>query len=56
VHNAAINAFLHGLRAGCIVAAAVAFLGAIATAIALPAHPTHDGSAVVAASRVQMPG
>ena len=47
VRNIATNAFLHGLRAGCVVAAAVAFLGAIATAIALPAHPTHGVSAVI---------
>ncbi len=39
VHNATTNAFLHGLHAGCIVAASVAALGAIATSITLPSQP-----------------
>jgi hypothetical protein len=56
VQNATTNAFLHDLHAGCVVAAAVAVLGAIATAIALPSHPTSDGPAIVELSRAVTPG
>lgn len=40
VHDVTTNAFLHGLHAGCVVAAGVAVLGAIVTAIALPSQPS----------------
>jgi EmrB/QacA subfamily drug resistance transporter len=39
VHTVTTNAFLYGLHAGCVVAAAVAVLGAVVTAIALPSQP-----------------
>jgi hypothetical protein len=55
VQTVTTNAFLHGLQAGCVVAAAVAVLGAIATAIALPAHPTADESAVIDPSPREIP-
>ncbi|HUO48070.1 MAG TPA: MFS transporter [Acidimicrobiales bacterium] len=39
VHRAANDAFLHGLRAGCLVAGGVAGAGAILAAVFLPAQP-----------------
>jgi hypothetical protein len=39
VHTITTNAFLHGLHAGCVVAAGVSVLGAVVTAIALPSQP-----------------
>jgi hypothetical protein len=39
VHNAATNAFLHGLTVGCLVAGGVAAAGAILAVLFLPAHP-----------------
>ncbi len=39
VHDAAAQALVHGLSAGCLVAAAVALGGAVAAALLLPAQP-----------------
>jgi hypothetical protein len=39
LHDAATNAFLHGLSVGCLVAGGVAAAGAILAALFLPAHP-----------------
>ena len=39
LHQAASHAFLHGLSAGCLVAAGVAAAGALASALFLPAQP-----------------
>jgi EmrB/QacA subfamily drug resistance transporter len=39
VHDAATNAFLHGLSIGCLVAAGVAAAGAVLAVLFLPAHP-----------------
>jgi EmrB/QacA subfamily drug resistance transporter len=39
VHQATTNAFMHGLHAACVVAAIIAFVGALVAALALPAHP-----------------
>jgi EmrB/QacA subfamily drug resistance transporter len=39
VHQVTTSAFMDGLHAACIVAAIVAFVGALGTSIALPAHP-----------------
>ncbi len=41
VHDAATQAFIHGLSVGCLVAAGVAAAGAVMAAIALPAQPPH---------------
>jgi hypothetical protein len=56
VQDVTVNAFLRGLHAGCVVAAAVAVLGAIATAIALPAHPAAGEPAIVDLSGAATPG
>jgi EmrB/QacA subfamily drug resistance transporter len=56
VQTVTTNAFLHGLQAACVVAAAVAVLGAIATAIALPAHPATDESVAIDPPREEIPG
>jgi EmrB/QacA subfamily drug resistance transporter len=40
VHDAATNAFLHGLSIGCLVAGGVAGAGAVLAVFFLPAHPT----------------
>jgi hypothetical protein len=40
VHTVTTDAFLHGLHAGCVVAAGVAVFGAIVTAITLPSQPS----------------
>jgi EmrB/QacA subfamily drug resistance transporter len=46
VHDAAAQALVHGLSAGCLVAAAVALGGAVAAALLLPAQPiVADGAA-----------
>jgi len=39
VHDAATNAFLHGLSVGCLVAGGVAAAGAILAVLFLPAQP-----------------
>jgi hypothetical protein len=39
VRTAVVDAFLGGLHAGCLTAAAVCLLGAVAVAILLPARP-----------------
>ena len=39
VHDAATNAFLHGLSVGCLVAGGVAAAGALLAVIFLPAQP-----------------
>jgi len=39
VHDAATNAFIHGLSVGCLVAGGVAAAGAILAAVFLPAQP-----------------
>jgi EmrB/QacA subfamily drug resistance transporter len=39
LHNAAVSAFDHGVSVGCLVAAAVAGVGAIAALVWLPAQP-----------------
>jgi hypothetical protein len=39
VHDAATNAFLHGLSVGCLVAGGVAAVGAVMAALFLPAQP-----------------
>jgi EmrB/QacA subfamily drug resistance transporter len=39
VHDAATNAFLHGLSAGCLVAGGVAAAGAVLAVFFLPSHP-----------------
>ena len=39
VHDAATNAFLHGLSVGCLVAGGVAAVGAILAVVFLPAQP-----------------
>src|SRR6266550_4670440 len=39
VHAAASNAFFHGFSVGCLVAAGVSAVAAIATLVLLPAHP-----------------
>jgi Na+/melibiose symporter-like transporter len=39
VHDAATNAFLHGLSIGCLVAGGVAAAGAVLAVLFLPAHP-----------------
>jgi EmrB/QacA subfamily drug resistance transporter len=40
LHQAASHAFMHGLSAGCLVAAGVAAAGALAALLFLPAQPT----------------
>src|SRR5205823_4983285 len=40
VHSAASGAFMHGLSAGCLVAAGVSAAGAVMAAVLLPAQPT----------------
>ena len=40
VHDAAVNAFLHGIKAGCVVAGSVAAAGTLVALIFLPAQPT----------------
>jgi len=45
VHDAATNAFLHGLSVGCLVAGGVAAAGAILAVVFLPAQPA--SSAVI---------
>jgi hypothetical protein len=45
VHDAATGAFLHGLSAGCLVAAGVAAAGSVMAATLLPAFPTAPSSA-----------
>ena len=51
VHDAGAKALVSGLSAGCLVAAGVAFAGAIAAALLLPAQPlaTSDATTDVAA-------
>ena len=39
MHDAATNAFLHGLSVGCLVAGGVAAVGAILAVLFLPAQP-----------------
>jgi hypothetical protein len=39
VHDAATNAFLHGLSVGCLVAGGIAAAGAILAVVFLPAQP-----------------
>ncbi len=48
VHDAAAEALVRGLSAGCLVAAAVAAAGAVAAAVLLPAQPPALGAAVPA--------
>jgi hypothetical protein len=43
VHNAAANAFIHGLSVSCLVAGAIAAAGAVMAAALLPAQPTVPG-------------
>jgi len=40
VHDAATNAFLHGLSVGCLVAGGVAAVGAVLAVLFLPAQPS----------------
>jgi cytochrome bd-type quinol oxidase subunit 1 len=40
VHDAASNAFIHGLSVGCLVAGGVAAAGAVMAALLLPAQPS----------------
>ncbi|HZU79576.1 MAG TPA: MFS transporter [Acidimicrobiales bacterium] len=44
VHNAAFNAFLHGISVGCLVAGGVAVLGALIALAFLPAQPPSVGA------------
>jgi hypothetical protein len=43
VHNAASEAFIHGLSVACLVAAAIAAAGAMMAAALLPAQPPQVG-------------
>jgi EmrB/QacA subfamily drug resistance transporter len=56
VQSVTTNAFLHGLHAGCVVAAVVAAVGAIATAIALPSRPPGEETVVVDVTDERTPG
>jgi EmrB/QacA subfamily drug resistance transporter len=58
VHHAAAQALVHGLSAGCLVAATVALGGAVAAALLLPAQPiVADGAAPEwAAPDIHAPG
>jgi hypothetical protein len=40
VHDASAAAFMHGLSAGCLVAAGVSAVGAVMAALLLPAQPS----------------
>ena len=51
IHAAASGAFLHGLSAGCLVAAAVSAAGALMAAALLPAQPHRDPSEATAPDR-----
>jgi EmrB/QacA subfamily drug resistance transporter len=57
VHDAATNAFLHGLSVGCLVAGGVAAAGAVLAVSFLPAHPTRPAqpSPSAAASAESLP-
>ncbi len=46
VHDAAASALVDGLSAGCLVAAGVAFAGAVAAALLLPAQPSAEAADV----------
>ena len=46
VHDAATNAFLHGLSVGCLVAGGVAAAGAVLAVLFLPAHPARPSAPV----------
>ena len=48
VHLAATNAFLHGLSVACLVAGSVAAVGAVMTALVLPAQPGPESAAEAA--------
>jgi EmrB/QacA subfamily drug resistance transporter len=45
VHDAAANAFIHGLSVSCLVSGAIAAAGAVIAAALLPAQPTAPGVA-----------
>jgi len=51
VHDAATNAFLHGLSIGCLVAGGVAAAGAVLAVLFLPAHPSRPAVAAPAEPR-----
>ncbi|HEY1324925.1 MAG TPA: hypothetical protein VGF32_32010, partial [Streptosporangiaceae bacterium] len=51
VHDAATNAFLHGLSVGCLVAGGVAAAGAILAVLFLPAHPVSSPAVTPAETR-----
>ncbi len=44
VHQAAVDAFLHGISVGCLVAGSVALVGALAAMLFLPAQPPSTGA------------
>src|SRR5215467_9900165 len=46
VHDAATNAFLHGLSIGCLVAGGVAAVGAVLAVLFLPAQPSRPAAPV----------
>jgi EmrB/QacA subfamily drug resistance transporter len=50
VHDAATNAFLHGLSIGCLVAGGVAAAGAIAAVLFLPAQPASPAPVVTSSA------
>jgi EmrB/QacA subfamily drug resistance transporter len=50
VHDAATNAFLHGLSVGCLVAGGVAAAGAVLAVFFLPSHPPLPAQPVLPAS------
>jgi len=51
VHDAATNAFLHGLSIGCLVAGGVAAAGAVLAVLFLPAQPSRPAVAASAEPR-----
>src|SRR5262249_42558465 len=48
LHSAASNAFFDGFAVACLVAAAVALVGAVLAAILIPAHPPQPGAGTLA--------
>jgi EmrB/QacA subfamily drug resistance transporter len=52
VHDAATNAFLHGLSIGCLVAGGVAAAGAVLAVLFLPAQPTAPVATTTGSVRV----
>jgi EmrB/QacA subfamily drug resistance transporter len=55
LHHAAAHAFTHGLSLGCLVAAAVSAVGALAAALLLPAQPTRAPHELAPLTRAREP-